>query len=330
MCTEDTKLNEKINDILNGIENDKLKCLFKCFYCNLENDNETINIALNVFFGNFNENDTVNELNNTYWVDKFKSSIKERYSVTKNGVTKYKLKEPDQHTIENLSEQKIIDMGKSKWDKIKMSLQKYFDSLKYPISKTLIYEAPPYLISIDEQNEKNFEAEFIFDQKCLSPYVNAIKNCFTHNNGKVDVILIDNSVGFFDVIPIPIPINSDLREKWATDKKFIIDNKRIFVHFFEWALEIYLFKLNEKFETEDHKIAIGIPLKNAISIYEHAKNNNDWPGYELDINFCDAHNFNDTYTKPEGLWVQPYKNCIIGSSNTPSGELMKLAFELPA
>jgi hypothetical protein len=24
--------------------------------------------------------------------------------------------------------------------------------------------------------------------------------------------------------------------------------------------------------------------------------------------------------------VQPYKNCIIGSSNTPSGDLMKLAF----
>ena len=83
----------------------------------------------------------------------------------------------------------------------------------------------------------------------------------------------------------------------------------------------------------EHKIAIGIPLKNAVSIYEQAQyeqaqNNNMWLGFELDKNFCDAHNFNKTNKKPDGLWVQPYKNCIIGSSNTPSGELMKLAFEI--
>ena len=100
------------------------------------------------------------------------------------------------------------------------------------------------------------------------------------------------------------------------------------MHFFEWALEIYLSRIGENSINENHKIAIGIPLKNAVSIYEHAQNNAMWPGFKLDRNFCDAHNFNETYKKPEGLWVQPYKNCIIGSSNTPSGDLMKLAFEI--
>ena len=41
--------------------------------------------------------------------------------------------------------------------------------------------------------------------------------------------------------------------------------------------------------------------------------------YELDNNFCAAHIFDAVNSKKVGLWVQPYKNCIIGSSNTPSG-----------
>ena len=324
-------LDQKLKQIHDELEDEKLKRLFQCFYFNLQEDDVALNIALNVFFGNFDTNSDVDELKNEKWVKNFKSSIKEKYLVIKedkkgNIVEKFKLKDPNQNTINGLISNDYIEKAKEKWDEIKKSIETYFSALEGKIDKTIIYEAPPYLLSIIDDNI-NFEAEFIFDEKCSSPYVNAIRNCFNENEKAINQILSEKNVGFFDVIPIPIPINSDLREKWATDTKFIIDDKRIFVHFFEWALEIYLFKLNGKFEKK-HKIAIGIPLKNAVTIYEHAHMYENWPGYELDNNFCTVHIFHKENPKKVGLWVQPYKNCIIGSSNTPSGDLMKLAFEI--
>lgn len=321
-------------ELLKQIESacsDRLKPIFKCFYQNLEKtveeDNKNLNIGLNLFFGNFEDINNIE--NNDKWKDKFKKSIKEKYETAKqdkNGDSKFKLKDPSTETLNALTTDDFLKEAKHKWLIIKNLLDQYFNNLNLPIDKTLIYEAPPYLLSIID-GKINFEAEFIFDKKCSSPYVNAIRNCFNENKKDINQILSEKNVGFFDVIPIPIPINSDLREKWATDTKFIIDGKRIFVHFFEWALEIYLFKLNGKFEKK-HKIAIGIPLKNAVTIYEHAHMYENWPGYELDNNFCAAHIFDAANPKKVGLWVQPYKNCIIGSSNTPSGDLMKLAFEI--
>ena len=321
-------------ELLNEIElkcPDQLKPIFKCFYQNLnmkvEDDKKNLNMGLNLFFGNFDDISSIED--NEEWKNNFKKSIKEKYKTAKqdkNRDFKFKLKDPSTETLKALTTDDFLNEAKHKWLNIKNLLDQYFNDLNLPIDKTLIYEAPPYLLSIIDGNI-NFEAEFIFDKKCSSPYVNAIRNCFNENEKAINQILSEKNVGFFDVIPIPIPINSDLREKWATDTKFIIDHKRIFVHFFEWALEIYLFKLNGKFEKK-HKIAIGIPLKKAVTNYEHAHMCDNWPGYELDNNFCAAHTFDAANPKKVGLWVQPYKNCIIGSSNTPSGDLMKLAFEI--
>jgi hypothetical protein len=321
----------------NEIENESLKCLFKCFYQNLDKNNEadkeTLNIGLNLFFGNFDDGKT-NEKED--WKNNFKNSIREKYKVikvNKDGTitTKYKLKDPSKETLDSLKTDDYLTEAKNKWLQIRLELDKYFDEIKYPICKTLIYEAPPYLLSIVEKSDPvktNFEAEFIFDDNCKSPYEKSIKNCFENKEDKISVILSEKGVGFFDVIPIPIPINSDLRTLWAVDKKFKIDKKRIFVHFFEWALKIYLFKLKGRIDTENHKIAIGIPLKNAVTLYEYHSEKTNWFNYFFSkINFSEQHNFNEK-VKPEGLWVQQYKNCIIGSSNTPSGQLMRMAFDI--
>jgi hypothetical protein len=323
-------LDDKLNEIQDGLKNQKLLYLFECFYRPLDkddpNDQAKLNIALNLFFGNFTELTDVNDLKTTNWIQFFKSSIKEKYETTnKDGTVKFKLKDPAKGLLDNWESYKYLNEAKTKWGYIKESLDNYFDKLTI-INKTLIYEAPPYLLSIDESNNLEFEAEFIFDKGCSSPYVNAIKNCFNKQEStEISQILIDNETGFFDVIPIPIPINSDLREKWATEDKFIIDRKRIFVHFFEWALEIYLFKLKGKICPDIHKLAIGIPLKNAVTLYEYAEEEKEWPK-QMKTKFCETHQFNATNKKQVGLWVQQYKNCIIGSSNTPSGDLMKLAF----
>ena len=333
------KYEKFLKTIENEIEYESLKNLFKCFYSDLDKDDnrdEILNTGLNLFFGNF---DCINKIeNNEEWKDKFKKSIKEKYEVIKTNkdattTKKYKLKDPSKETLDSLKTDDYLTEAKNKWLQIRLELDKYFDKIKKPINKTLIYEAPPYSLSIVENSEPvktNFEAEFIFDPNCSSPYVYAIKNCFNDTEEvNISNILAKNGVGFFDVIPIPIPINSDLRTLWAVNEKFSIDKKRIFVHFFEWALKIYLFKLGERIDKKKHKIAIGIPLKNAVTLYEYDSEKLDWFDHNdfSCINFSEEHSFDPKNTKPDGLWVQKYKNCIIGSSNTPSDKLMEIAFK---
>lgn len=325
------KLESTIND-------ESLRYLFKCFYSDLDSDfdkDKILNMGLNLFFGNF---DDINKIqDNINWTENFKNSIREKYEVIKTNkdgkpTTKYKLKDPSKETLGSLTTNDYIGKAKDQWLNIRKELDNYFDEIKKPINKTLIYEAPPYLLSIVENSdpvETNFEAEFIFHPDCSSPYVNAIKNCFDNKEDTISDILAKNGVGFFDVIPIPIPINSDLRTLWAVDEKFIIECKRIFVHFFEWALKIYIFKLGDRIDKKKHKIAIGIPLKNAVTLYEYHSEKPDWfvDNYFSCINFSERHSFDPKNKKPDGLWLQQYKNCIIGSSNTPSGQLMKIAFK---
>jgi hypothetical protein len=309
-----------LSKIEEGIEDHALKCLFKCFYQPLDFDKtehcNTLNTGLNLFF--FGKGIHKHEK----WQNGFKSSIKEKYQ-SSNG--KFKLKDPSQNIkeiINQLEADDFIKAAKNKWVDIKKALDSYFEELIKAggAEKTLIYEAPPYLLSINNINDITFEAEFIFDEGCSSPYVNAIRNGLdSEPKDSVKDILVKNKVGFFDVIPIPIPINSDLRKEWATADKFKIDEKRIFIYFIEWALIIYKFKIQPK-SIENHKLAIGIPLKNAITLYESP----DIMGVKK---ICEPHQFDLDNIKPVGLWVQPYKNCIIGSSNTPSGDLLKIAFQ---
>ena len=331
-------LQNYLAELENDIEPKDLKNLFKYFYYNLDDSNtsyqETVNSALNLFYGNFDISREVES--GEHWKRNLKNSIRERYEVFKIGkdgieVNTFKLKDPSKGILDKLETEDYLQAAKGKWISVKESLDIYFADLKKRgVFKTLVYEAPPYLMSIDDKGHTKFEAEFIFDDNCTSPYANAIKKCFDAPlKSRVQDVLIETSTGFFDVIPIPMPINSDLRQAWATDEKFRIDGKRIFVHFFEWAIKIYLFKLNGSVINHSHKLAFGIPLKNAITLYEYSRSNKDWfcelTGFH-EYNFLQTHDLS-AFAPEEGLWLQIYKSCIIGSSNTPSGSLMKIAFD---
>jgi len=208
---------ELLSTIEEGIKDHALKCLFKCFYkplnFGIEEDLKTLNIGLNLFFfGDCAHGDADSTHDNERWKEGFKSSIKEKYE-SSNG--KFKLKDPSQNIKEKINQLEADDFiktAKNKWVDIKKALDFYFVELINAggAEKTLIYEAPPYLLSINNINNITFEAEFIFDEGCSSPYVNAIRNgLVSEPKESVKDILIKNKVGFFDVIPIPIPINSD-------------------------------------------------------------------------------------------------------------------------
>jgi hypothetical protein len=274
-----------------------------------------LNKCLNFFYG-LNVNESAD------WKKEFKSSIK-----TKN--ENQKLINISNRDLDKIEPRDIINQAFIKKKEISEKLESFYKNA-IDIESTIIYEAPPFLILIDNKDEKpnlDFVAKFIFDEQCDSPYSNAIRGCFENKTNSIMDILKENKCGFLDVIPMPLPINSDLRNKWATEEKFIINGKKIFVHFFEWAIENY--KNRVKFsENKKHQIAVGIPLNNAITLYEYfniGETVNFGESLNEKILFNEGHSI-DFKNKKIGLWIHPYKNCIISTSNTPNAELMKLAF----
>ncbi len=301
-----------------------LNYLKKIFY-NIDNfedvDEEKLNRSLNLFYG-------LNNMSDPLWKKEFKDVIKSKGQKTKTGKQKFTNISSDD--FNNFEAKEIIKKAFEKKKDIKNKLNSFYQC-ELRFKSTIIYEAPPYLMSIRENDgtpENEFVAEFILDDICSSPYSNAIRGCFENENEKISEILKNNECGFFDVIPIPLPINSDLRNQWATEEKFVIEGKRIFVHFFEWAVANY--KMKDKISRDDkHKIALGIPLNNAITLYENynPKGILEFGEHENQkILFNDPH-YIDFKNKKIGLWIQPFKNCIISTSNTPNAELMKLAFD---
>ena len=308
-------------------ESPDLEYLKKLFYeidCFNNVNEKKLNRSLNLFYGLAADE-------NTQWKKEFKDSVKCKGEKTKKG--KQKFTKILLGNFEEVGAEEIIKQAFEKKFEINKQLENLynFDSV---FNSTIIYEAPPYLLSIKEKDGKlknEFVAEFILDDNCSSPYSDAIKGCFNGKGMTISKILQDNKCGFFDVIPIPLPISSDLRNQWATEEKFVINEKRIFVHFFEWAIENYI--KNAKIASQKkHKIAIGIPLNNAISLYEYYapdKILEFGTDENLQILFNAPHSI-DFAKKKSGLWIHPFKNCVISTSNTPNAELMKLALDIQA
>jgi hypothetical protein len=312
---------QKIQTMYNIDDLNYLKNLFYKFEKLEDVNSEKLNKSLNLFYG-------LTSKNNEDWKEEFKDSIKRKAEKSKEGKQKFINVSPND--FKEIETKEIIKQAFLKKNSIKQQLKSLYAN-KSTFKSTIIYEAPPYLLSIMEKDgslNNEFVAEFILDDKCSSPYSNAIRGCFNNKETQILDILTKNDCGFFDVIPIPLPINSNLRNQWATEEKFVFDGKKIFVHFFEWAIENYI-KEAEISKDEKHKIAIGIPLNNAITLYEHfaptkivkfGKHKNH------KITFNDPHTI-DLKNKKSGLWIHPFKNCVISTSNTPNAELMKLAFD---
>lgn len=292
-----------------------LEALRRVFYPENRNtypSKDDINLGLNLFYNN---RELVKD--STAWVNSFKMSIK-----TNEGPIGKK-KEISKKQLDILNPYEIINHAFHKRKKNDILLESLFSKL-ICVNQTIIYEAPPYRLLLDIDGQQKFDGDYILDEKCDSAYAKAINKCFG-GQSSVSEVLTQNNCGFFDVIPIPLPINSDLRKSWATDRKFVINGKRIFVHFFEWARDSYL-KMIPRSPAKGHKLAIGIPLNNSITLYEYYSSNELMFG-KTKIEFNAPHTFNMENKKP-GLWFHPYKNCVIDTSNNPNGELMKLAFDI--
>ena len=314
-----------MNDITYSKKN--LDCLKACFYEKLSNEDSRLNIGLNVFFGNKPEND-VN------WKDSFKERIiqltEKRLESEKVIITR---KEISKQNLANIDPINIINNGRKKWEEIQKLLDAFLKELKNKLGsnqleQTLIYEAPPYKITYSIDNESTeFISSFIFDDNCSSAYAQSIKDWADSKNNS-SKILVTKKTGFFDVIPIPIPITSELRTSWATELKFEIEGKRIFMHFFEWAVEDYLKRLDKTdiSVSDNHKVAIGVPLNNSVTLYEYYESNSP-ENKVLLKELLTPNNFQKKGINYTGMWLQHYKSSIISPGNKPLGKLIENAFK---
>ncbi len=327
-------------------EEDKLQCLTslkKYLYEDLskETDRETIiNTALNYFYSGKFDGVSKN------WTKMYSSSVQElvegRYVKSSK---KYSFNAP---TLETQTRQA--------WENINQDIEKLKDNRdKGKIEKTIVFEAPPFHLERINLHRDPTAEDFVFyhnyfilNENAEGTYVSAIKNAFCqeNENDSIEDILIKNKCGFFDIIPVPLPINYKLREKWLDDQNFFYDGKNLIVHLFEWALIDYYKRCeNNLNKLIDHKFAIGIQIASSTAIYDYytkthcliLDNENNYlvmPFKEIDL---DKHNLKLTFdictenvisNRPKGKWLQPYKTCIIGGSNYPDAFLLRNAFDI--
>ena len=101
-----------------------LNALKSCFYEQLKDDDEKLNIGLNVFFNN-------DPNNSDNWKTSFKQRIiqlrEERLESEKVTIER---KEISTKNLENIDPKKIIDAGREKWMSIKNSLDDFLKELK--------------------------------------------------------------------------------------------------------------------------------------------------------------------------------------------------------
>ena len=228
------------------------------------------------------------------------------------------------------------------------------------IKYLLVYEAPPF------DKKENY---FLFSNG--GSYGAPIKDCFDTPETKKTIIdiLVENNVGFFDLIMAGIPIAEanisisgkakPIRYFWSSDEKWKIGDKQLPIILFELGI---FNLLKEGLAFDDRPlIAIGTPVNTSSSIFEfyskqylEVYKKENWEIEDKSIvTECDFDNiiFNTPKTKgfkeiltvnlslintpstfeirgTKGEIYPLFKANIIGSSNFPSGNLLKNAFNI--
>ena len=233
----------------------------------------------------------------------------------------------------------------------------YLNDLK-KIEYILIYEAPPFKNKI----ASDYLKENYFLESDKGNYASSIKACFESDEpeNSCKEILKKNNTAYFDLFMAGMPIgnvkfkNKSLREYWCTDNKWFIGGKALPVVLFELGI-FHLLKQKKDKIIKFPKIAIGVPIKTSVSIFEfyHDKQLkifvNKKANYDLalaDVIFnpdsINLDNFEEKISidvsqantpstfnniKSKGILLPLHKSNIVSSANSPHGELMKNAFD---
>jgi hypothetical protein len=200
----------------------------------------------------------------------------------------------------------------------------------------------------------NIKLEKLTPVRNLSPmplisYVNPIYNISkwkikktSINDEKIKETIkrIDNVVKsdiiFLDLFLMPLELDYKVRNAWATNPKYLFEEKTLPVLLLDWAIQ-YLKKVcnreNTKLFSKNCLLALGIPLNTSIGIFEHYTLKNlhlevdkDGPN-DMDISRL---NSPTAFLKMEnpGVTFPMFKSNVIGGNNLPDYVLVRNAFNL--
>jgi len=171
------------------------------------------------------------------------------------------------------------------------NLIKIYKALNRKIERIIVYEAPPFGKKhfFKEGNKSNYFTAFTFWKDSV------LKNCIdkvwcsmvTKNIEINDRTIskstkenikkaIQSGIVYIDLTMIPLPLTSDIRKEWSTNKKYLFGNKQLPVLMLEWALEKLKLRFKEGGITNPFsptcQIAIGTPINTSASIFEYYSN----------------------------------------------------------
>jgi hypothetical protein len=225
--------------------------------------------------------------------------------------------------LEGIVKELINNLSKNWW-KVFQVHEKYIEKIKTKkdlVSKIIVYEAPPY----PKKNKLNY---LLLDE-AEGPYVKAITNSSLsvdyRNERNLQNILLDNSILFFDLLMMPIPIDSKLRRKWSTCDSFKINDKQLPVVLLELNLKHFKVKLNNKLNLTP-TFALGMPHLTALSIYNYISGNKNKELSEIGIESLTKLNTAKVKKTIPNKVVPLFKSCFVNISNNPDAELLNNAF----
>jgi hypothetical protein len=146
--------------------------------------------------------------------------------------------------------------------------------------------------------------------------------------------MIDNKIGFIDLSLVPLPLK-EIRGEWSTSDKYKFGDKQLPVLLFEWAIQDFIDKIDNQIESKP-KIAIGIPNKTSISIFDYYSNKN-FKCKHVTIDVSEENKkqeklnyigYPEIFTALKSRPLKLNKTNVTSGSGFPNGLLMKMALEL--
>jgi hypothetical protein len=225
------------------------------------------------------------------------------------------------------------------------NLIKIYKALNRKIERIIVYEAPPFGKNhfFQEGGKSKYFTAFTFNTDSdLEGYIDKFGLWIDNKNDGINDEKISNSIKpaiqsgivYIDLTMIPLPLTSNIRREWSTNKKYLFGDKQLPVLMLEWALE----KLKSRFETggitmpfsPTCQIAIGTPINTSASIFEYYSDK--FLKIDKDVYFDLAIvNSPEVYKKKpylNGYTLKQFKFNVIDNI-TPTENFVKNAFDFP-
>ena len=229
--------------------------------------------------------------------------------------------------INHLRTKFISNLGK--YNDYTTKLKEELRNSNSQLEHLIIYEAPPFagryiLESTD------------FNDPAISTYWYPIKDVLELPNDKISPSenLILNRIGFLDLSLVPLPLK-EIRGSWSTSDNYKLFGKQLPVWLFEWAIADF-FEKTEYQVSQNPLVAIGIPNKTSISIFDFYSTNK-FEINEIIIELSEPNkkdeknnyiSYPNIFEALKSRTLRLHKSNVTSGSGFPNGLLMKLALQL--